>query len=412
MRHLKTYAILLYVVAAACTQQSQTIYQWHGPNRDGIYPEKNLLKTWPESGPEMLWLAEGIGHGYSAPVIADNQLFINGEKDSISHVFAFDLKGKLLWKSPNGKEFFGKGYSATYPGSRSTPTVYDNLVYVCSGLGRIACFEATSGKERWAVEMVRDLGGRFNAFGFSESLLVDEKYAYCTPGGEESNITALDRLTGKVVWTSKAMSDLPSYISPVIINLPERKILLTLSREYLFGLDIRNGALLWSHKVDSVKWDGDHCNTPLYSDGFIYSSTGEDNGNGLYKLALSPDGKSIKEIWRNRDVKNYFWGFVKINERLYCTSHNKKMLSVDIHTGTVVDSLSNLRGGIIYADDRLYCYSDNGSMNLIDPTDSRMKVVSKFKIEKGTQQHFAHPVIANGVLYIRHGDALMAYQIK
>lgn len=412
MKSFKILAVLFYLLVVAQSGQSQTIYQWHGPNRDGIYPEKNLMKIWPESGPKMLWLAEGIGHGYSAPVLTEDKLFINGEKDSISHVFAFDLNGKLLWKTPNGREFFGDGYSATYPGSRSTPTVYNGLVYACSGLGRVACIEANSGKERWAVEMVRELGGRFNMFGFSESLLVDEKYVYCTPGGEESNVVALDRLTGKVVWTSKAMGDLVSYASPIIIDLPERKILLAISREYLFGLDIQNGELLWSHKVDSVKWDGDHCNTPVYSDGFIYSSTGENNGNGMYKLALSTDGKSIKEVWRNKDVKNYFWGFVKIKDKLYCPSHDKKLLSVDIHTGAVVDSLSNLRGGIVYADDRLYCYSDNGVMNLIDPTGSSMKVVSKFKVEKGTQQHFAHPVIDNGVLYIRHGDALMAYEIR
>jgi len=30
----------------------------------------------------------------------------------------------------------------------------------------------------------------------------------------------------------------------------------------------------------------------------------------------------------------------------------------------------------------------------------------------GTGNHWAHPVINNGVLYFRHGDALMACQIK
>ena len=41
-----------------------------------------------------------------------------------------------------------------------------------------------------------------------------------------------------------------------------------------------------------------------------------------------------------------------------------------------------------------------------------MEVISKFKIDKGTKEHFSNPVIGNGVLYIRHGNALMAYEIK
>ena len=31
------------------------ICQWRGPNRDGIYPETNLLSQWPEKGPEVIW---------------------------------------------------------------------------------------------------------------------------------------------------------------------------------------------------------------------------------------------------------------------------------------------------------------------------------------------------------------------
>jgi len=71
-----------------------------------------------------------------------------------------------------------------------------------------------------------------------------------------------------------------------------------------------------------------------------------------------------------------------------------------------------MRGTLISADDHLYCYTDNGHVNLIQLTGTKMEVVSQFKIDKGTKEHFSHPVIANGVLYVRHGNALMAYGIK
>ncbi|HEY3373144.1 MAG TPA: PQQ-binding-like beta-propeller repeat protein [Prolixibacteraceae bacterium] len=412
MRSFKTLAISIYLLAAACITQGQTIAQWRGDQRDGVYQEKGLLKTWSELGPQLLWLNEVIGNGYGSPAVTGNQLFINGEIDSVSHVFAFDLNGKLLWKSPNGKEFMGKEYSANFPGSRSVPTVYNDLVYACSGMGRIACYDAVSGKERWAMEMLGTLEGKLGYFGYSESLFVDEKNVYCFPGGAESNIVALDKLTGKIVWTSKALGDGVSFCSPIVVKSAQRNILVTVSHEYLMGLDTRNGELLWSYKEDSVKREGEYCNTPVYSDGFIYGVSGVPKGRGAYKIALSADGKSVKEVWQNGKVLNKMGGFVKVKDQLFSTSADHKLKAIDTKNGMVVDSLQNLFGSVIYADDHLYCYADNGNMNLISLSDSKMEVISKFKVVNGTKEHFSHPVISNGVLYIRHGNALMAYQIK
>jgi len=235
---------------------------------------------------------------------------------------------------------------------------------------------------------------------------------YCFPGGHETNVAALNKFTGKTVWTSKALGDLVSFCSPVIIKLPERNILVTLSREYMMGIDIRNGELLWSYKEDSVKLEGEYCNTPVYADGFIYGVSGVDKGKGAYKLELSSDGNKIKEIWRNGRVKNAIGGFVKIDCQLFSTSKDNYLKCLDLKRGIVTDSVRNLRGSIIYADNLLYCYSDNGNMNLIKPTGTKMELISKFKIKKGTKEHFSHPVICGGVLYVRHGKALMAYKIK
>lgn len=410
---MKTISILTLILLILNTSSfGQKIAQWRGINRDGIYNEKNLLKTWPEGGPKLLWSVEDIGIGYSSPVIFGDRIYINGEINQLAHLFAFDLSGKLVWKVANGPEFFGEGYSANFPGARSAPTVFEGMVYICSGMGRIACMDAISGKEIWAVNMVADLGGKINMFGYSESLLVDESNVYCYPGGPDSNVVALNRHTGKPVWKSKALGDPVSFCSPIMVRLPERNVLVTISHEYLLGIDAKNGELLWSHKEDAVKLEGEHCNTPVYADGFIYSISGDENGNGAYKLQLSPDEKSVKEVWRNGAVRNALGGFIKMGNRIYSSSEDKKIKVLDEKTGQIVETLGGLKGNLISADQLLICYTDNGYVNLIKGMGTKLEVVSKFKITKGEKEHFAHPVIANGVLYIRHGNVLMAYQIK
>jgi len=404
--------LLIVLLLAGYFVKSQPIAQWRGLNRDGIYKESDLLKMWPAEGPKLLWETEALGCGYGSLVVFDNTLYINGEVDSVSYLFAFDVKGNLRWKTPNGREFFGDGFSSSYPGGRSTPTVYNGLVYVCSGLGRIACINAETGKEIWSKHMVDNLGGAPNYFGFSESLLVDDNYVYGYIGGKESNVICLDRLTGNVVWTSTALSQNAAFCSPIMITLPDRKLFVTISKDHLFALDAKDGKLLWSVKEDSLKFDDEYCNTPIYSDGYIYSISGVEKGTGTIKLKLSPDGTSVQEVWRNGNLKNIMGGFILADNKLYATSRDKKLKCIEIASGAVVDTVRSVSGALIYADNQLYCYGDNGNMNLIGLNGSKMELISKFKIKDGTKEHLAHPVISNGVLYIRHGNALMAYQIK
>ncbi len=403
------FSILIFVVFSNFHLNAQNISQWRGANRDGIYEDTKLLKEWPESGPKLLWNSDSVGDGYGSPVINSGMLFINGGIDSICYLFAFNTNGKLLWKSPNGKTYVGQGFGARFPGSRSTPTIVDDLVYSCSGSGRIGCFEKLTGKEKWSADMQGDLKGFMNSFGYSESLVVDNDNVYCFPGGATNFALALNRFTGKPVWTSSVIQDTVSYCSPVIINLPVRRVLVTFTSNYLVGLDANTGKLLWSEKQQNVHLK-QQCNTPLYSDKFLYYVAGD--GNGAVKIDISDNGSNIRDIWRNPMIKNNFGGFVKLENYIYCTDQGQKLKCIDCNNGQTIDSISLKHGSIISAEGLLYCYSQNGEVSLIKPHEPLMTVISKFKIEKGTKEHFAHPVISNGILYIRHGRTLLAYDIK
>ena len=411
MKQLRFFTLLITALVVTSLLQAQSVYQWRGTERNGIYYESGLLAQWPEDGPQLVWFTENLGPGYAAPVVTDDKVLVMGSENGNSTLFAFDLNGRLLWKSLNGKAFTGSGYASNFPGARSTPTVVGDLVYATSGLGRIGCFNLSTGKEIWAVDMQSDLKGYLNEFSYAESVVTDENTVYCFPGGKEISVAALNRFTGKTIWTSKATGDTTHFVSPILVQLPARKIFVSVSRHSVFGVDCSNGELLWTYNI-AFKYDGDHCNTPVYDAPYIYMVTNDENGKGAIKLELSSDGKSVREVWTNKQIKNELGGFVVVDHKLVVTTENKNLNVLSPATGVVEEKIKAPYGGLIFADNKFICYGNNGEVALYNYQNGQLTAGGTFKISKGSKEHFSHPVIANGILYIRHGEALMAYKIK
>ncbi|WP_320018749.1 PQQ-binding-like beta-propeller repeat protein [Labilibaculum manganireducens] len=402
---MKNLSILIIAVLLfACNAKQKKVSEWRGENRSGIYNETNLLKEWPADGPSLLWAIDSVGNGYGSPVICENTMYLNGEIDSLAYLISLDLQGNILWETE-----FGTDWMENFIGSRSAPTVVDDLVYVASGMGDIACIDANSGELKWKVNMLEKYEGKNTRFGYSQSLLVDGDLVFAAPGGAENNIIALNRFTGEMVWTNPGVGEISAYCSPLLLEFPSRKVLVTFSDNALMGIESQTGKLLWTELQDTLcDING---NTPIFEDGYLYYVTG--CGNGTVKMKVSEDGSQITEVWRNKDLDNIMGGAVKLNGKIIASGHRKKVWkSVDAETGETRDTLSFGRGSTIAADGMLYCYNERGQVGLVKVTPESMELVSKFKVTKGTKEHFAQPVINNGVLYIRHGDALLAYDIK
>jgi len=405
MKYIVFCLITEFTLLMPGMSSGQEILQWRGPNRSGVYNETGLLKIWPVAGPELLWEFDGLGNGYGSPVITKTNIFINGEIDTVSYLYALDLSGKYLWKAKIGKEWI-----LNYPGSRSTPTVVDDLVYVTTGWGQVACLETRSGKERWSVNMMSDFHGLAPRFGFAESVLVSGNTVYCSPGSPDTNVVALDRFTGRIIWISKGVGEMTAYCSPMLISLPQRNILVTFSKTTMLGIDTKDGNLLWYYKQEGQEIDC-QVNTPIYENGIIYSIAG--NGNGAFRLKLSDDGTQVTEVWKNGRCDNLMGGFIKVNDYIYTSGYEiRQYYTVETTGGKIVDSLKFDRGTINYADGMLYLYNERGNVGLFKPNGPKMELVSSFKVTRGTKAHFSHPVICNGIMYIRHGKSLLAYKIK
>ena len=203
----------LFFSLSALLAQNSIQSQWRGPDRSGIYPNENLLKKWPSEGPKLLWSNTEIGVGNSSPAITDKFVYVNGMIDDTGYLQAFDLQGKLVWKSNYGEE-----WSESYPGARSTPTVVDGKIYFSNAHTQIFCINASDGKLVWQNNMTDEFSARNLRWGMTESLLVIGNKLYCTPGGSQIFMAILDRSSGKVLSTIKADGKESAYCSPALIN--------------------------------------------------------------------------------------------------------------------------------------------------------------------------------------------------
>lgn len=380
--------------------------QWRGENRDGIYPSTGLLDEWPEEGPELLWHFDKLGKGYSSVAVTDDKIITTGmEEDNTGFVYALNHKGKLLWKKAYGKE-----WTDSFEGTRTTPMIDGDRMYFISAFGKVFCMNVNAGTIVWEKDVLTELDGVNIKWGITENLLVEDGKVICTPGGENANVVALDKKTGDVIWKCAGKGEISAYCSPQIIDLGVRKLLVTHTKSKILGIDFKTGKLLWSHDQPN-KWSV-HANTPIYHDGHVYCFSGYGKGGVL--LQLSDDGSSKTEVWRNETMASRMGGAILMDGRIYGSGDvDKSWQCLDWDTGKVLYKTTEIGNGTVSAaDGKLYCYSERGELAMLIPQENSFKVAGKIRVPHGSMQHWAHLVIKDGILYLRHGNSLMAYNIK
>jgi outer membrane protein assembly factor BamB len=401
MKKIIPFLILAFFCVSVIAQD---IAQWRGPNRDGIYKETGLLKKWPDSGPKLLWHFDELGDGHSSAAVTSHAIYTAGMINGNGYIYALDLAGKLLWKKEYGIE-----WTENWNGTRSTPLVYKDKLYLMSAFGKLVCLQTSNGELKWTVDILKDYDGRNIQWGLTENLLIDDNKLYVTPGGETANIIALDINSGKLIWKSKGNSQKSGYCSPIVINLPKRKIIVTQMEKSIMAVDASNGAFLWKHEQTN-DW-AVHPNVPIYNNGYLYCTSGY--GRGGVMLKLSEDGSSITEAWRDPNLDPKIGGVVLLNGRIYGSGDkNRKLFCIDWKTGKEIYSTSNMApGNLIFADGLIYAYSEAGNVAILEPGENSFNVISSFKVPFGANQHWSHLVINNKKLYVRHGTSLMVYDI-
>ncbi|MBR4716718.1 MAG: PQQ-like beta-propeller repeat protein [Lentisphaeria bacterium] len=418
----KTLLAAALVVVGGASLFAGDIIRFRGENSQGMYmEEKGLMKSWPQEGLTPKWTCTGLGEGWSSPIKVGNRLYITGTgagRPRKESVICLDLNGKEIWRTVTGS-----AWERSYPGARSTPTYVpgekegEGRLVVTTGSGELFCLNAADGKILWQKNIANEYGSKFGMWAMTECPVVKDGVVFVTAGGSKALVVALKVTDGSVVWTAKSNNDTLAYVTPAIVK--DQLVVMTGSK--VNGINLKDGTVMWednyAQTVELRGMGGVNCNAPTVKDNRFFVSAGYDQGGVLYEL--NEDGKGVKVVWKNKALDPHHDCTVLIDGKLYgsnWTSNNSgNWMCVDWETGKTIYETPWERlgkGCVIYADGLMYIYEEKrGTLALLKPGD-KFETVSSFQIKFGNKEHWAHPVICDGILYVRHGDALAAFDIK
>ena len=411
-------AALALLMPCATAQQLPVSDGFRGALRDGHFPESGLLKQWPQGGPQKLWENLDLGKGYSSATVVGDRIYITGmtEDEKQETFMALDKNGKILYTTP-----YGRPWRDSYPETRATPTISDGKAFLISGAGDVVCLDCATGKILWSVDGTQTYKSTTGMWGTAENALVYDGKVIYTPGGSVATMVALDVNTGKEVWRSRSLGDKRAYSAPILIEWKGKRQIVGFTIKNLIGVDPDTGEIMWTFGDWGEGGNRDNIppNSPLFHDGKIFFSQGYDIGG--FMLQLSDDLRSVKRVWKNDDLDTHHGGYVLVNGVIYgCNWKNNTAgvwCAVDWQTGKTLYKTTwsggKGKGSIVYADGLLYCYDERrGTVGIVVPDGKEFKTVGEVRVDKGSGPYWAHLTIHDGVLYARHGEALVAYRIK
>jgi outer membrane protein assembly factor BamB len=421
--------VLLVCIANVYAQEWP---QYLGPNRNSTSTQKGILRTWPTTGPEVLWTAD-IGIGYGGPVASDGKVYLLDRDDQVGDMMrCFDLS--------NGKELWTYSYKAPgsvmFPGSRSVPALDGNQVYSCGPYGDLYCIDINTHKPIWNRNVWMDFGGEeIPKWAVAQCPLVYGDLLIVASQAPQAGVVAYEKLTGNVKWATPSLGA-EGYVSPAIVKVSgeDHVVMITASAGGGFGrtgsggkvvgIDPRTGKILWEY----TNWQ---CHIPVPSaldagEGRMLITGGYEAGAAMIKVEKKADGThGVTELYKNVDFgahtqppvmyNGYFYAQYSTNERkdgMVCMSMDGQ---IKWKTGRAPEFD---KGGMIVADGVIISTDGISKLYLFEPDPLVFKPIASAELLKaGTgdarrpNQNWAPLAIIDGKLLIRDQDWLMCVKI-
>ena len=417
---MKKVTVFLVVSALLCgailTASATEWPQWRGPNRDGVSSEVGLLKEWGPNGPKMLWKVS-LGEGFSGISVSQGRvytMFSTGNDEFVVCLNATD--GQEIWRFRSDDNYHeGQGGN----GPRATPTIDGNLLFTISAHGKLYALKAGNGEKVWSHDLQRKFGSKMPRWGFSTSPLVDGELLLVEVGGKgEKSIVAFNKNSGDVVWSTH--KDKLGYSSPIAITVQGVRQIICFTGTKLVSVSPTDGTIYWKYTW-KTGYDVNAATPVFIPPDKIFISSGYDKGAAVLQMRVfvSHDddraaveqirenrGKvRIKEIWKNRKMKNQFASSVLYDNYLYGFD-NSILKCIEADTGEEQWKTRGFgKGTVILADGHLIILSDRGKLGLAEATPAGYIEKASAKVLNGLC--WTAPTLADGRLYLRNEEEMV-----
>lgn len=412
LRLLVSMTLLASMLVTVSAARADDWPQWRGTERTGVSGETGLLQQWPAAGPKLLWKATGLGIGYASPAVVGERAYLLGTKGDDEYVVAVDVKsGNKLWAQKIG--LIGENRGPNYPGPRSTPTVDKDLLYALGSDGDLACLRTDTGKLVWTKNLEKEFEGNRGTWAYCESVLLDGDRLICTPGGPQATLLALDKKTGAVIWKTPITNggNQAGYASMIKIEAGGKYRYVQFLGSGVVAVDAADGKFLWRYTGNV---GGVSANTVLFHGGCILaSSSGLDGSGGDALLKLDEGKPGFKEVYNLRTIVAFHGGLVRSGDLVFGTG-KVGLVCMDFKTGKKKWADRSIgSAALIAADGHLYLRASSGEVALVQIDADKYIEKGRFKQpERSKYNAFAHPVVANGRLYLRDADKLFCFDVK
>jgi outer membrane protein assembly factor BamB len=407
-RFLLTHRATLVALLLATPLFAADWPQFLGPSRNGIYVGAPLNEKWPSSGPRVIWKKE-IGQGLSGPVVTGKRLILFHRVGDSEIVESLDA----LTGAPQWRHAYPTSYRDDFgfdEGPRAVPVVADGIVYTYGAEGKLYAIDITAGKPLWNVDAMRQFEVDKGFFGAAGSPLVEGGKVIANIGGRKGGIVAFDAKTGKVVWT--ATTDAASYSSGIGVTLLGRRYALFLTRAGLVGLDPVNGQVRFQRPWRARQAASVNAATPVVAGNTIFVSAEYGPGAG----ALQFDGTKLVDLWTSDDVLSNHYATSVFHEGTLYGFHGRQEFgpvfrAVDLQSGKVLWSTGRFgAGSVTLAGNRLVIMRESGELILAAASPKSFQQIAAAQILTATVR--AYPALADGVLYVRNDNTLIAVDLR
>jgi len=370
--------------------------QFRGPNASAVSVDAKK----PADQLKVAWTADLPGRGLSSPIIVGDKVFVtaaSGPEQATLHLFCFSAAdGKKIWERSlraTGRTMTQSKTCVAAP----TPCSDGKRVFALYSSNDLFAFDL-DGNLLWLRGLTFDYANASNSLGMAQSpMIVGNTLVVQSENDSESFTAGIDASTGKNLWKK----DRPKAANWSSALVWKDGVIALQSSKGLLAVEAATGKEVWNY--------GDGASTiPSSALGAnaIYAAS-----NGI--TALSPEGNSVSQLWRNEKLRPGTASPVVVGDNLFVINGTGVLLKADTKTGTD-DSKFKLRlkgpfsGSPIAAGTKLYIVGERGTFQSIDTTTPEGTIVQEIELTNKDAKDLVlcTPAISNGAVYARSDKKL------